>query len=194
MDYFEPYQQLAENLGYEYGDYAKTHHFWLFAGDPMLNRKFCYLKKGNLFFWAHDMYGTKFGMNKTYSGVYCFLNLPKPSFECRIAKRFILDFIVGEKRDKLGKAFIDKSVSVTTNDKEFARKIVTEELVKNYLNLPDGIAPVEVVFGGEYLPKLQGHETEQTVGLETNRWYTAEELEKYLPVMEKFLGSITVPV
>lgn len=194
MDYFIPYQRLAERLGYEYGDSAVTNHFWLFSGDPMLNRKFCYLKKGDIFFWAYDMYGTKFGMKATYCGVYRYLTLPEPSFACRISKRFVLDFLVGEKRDKLGDHFIDKSVTLSTNNKDAARKIVSEELVKNYLKLPDELFPLEVIFGAEYMPKLKGYETKQSVGLETNHWYTAEELEKYLPVMEEFVRNITVPV
>lgn len=194
MDYFEPYRQLAHRLGYTYGDVDTIDNFWLAPDASLIKQKCCWLMKDDLFFWAFDMYGLKFGMKANYSGVYRLVSLPDPSFLCRISRRFVLDFLVGEKRDKLGSPWIDKSVTLTTNNKEMARRMVTETLVKDYLQLPEALSPIAIVLGSDYLPRQKGHETEQVVGLETNRWYTAEELESYLPVMEAFVRKIVIPV
>lgn len=194
MDYFLPYQQLAEKKGWEYGDTHSTEHFWLFSGDPMLNRKFCYLKKEDVFFWAYDMYGAKFGMSQTYSGVYRWVKLPRKEFRCTVSPRFWLDFLSKGKCTKMQNSFVDKKVAVTTNDKELASRIVTEELVRAYLELPEDILPLDIVVGADYIPGFRGKEDFQVIGIETNQWLTAEQLEQYLPLLEEFTGRIKIPV
>lgn len=194
MDYFLPYQHLAEKNGWQYGDTRSVDHFWLFSGDPMLSSKFCYLKKGDVFFWAYDMYGTKMGMSQVYSGVYKWVALPEKEFNCKVAPRFWLDFLCGAKRTKMKNAFVDKKVAVTTNNKELATRIVDADLVRAYQNLPKDILPLDIVIGADYIPAFKGYEDSQAIGLETNRWLTATELEQHFPMLEEFVCGIKIPV
>lgn len=190
-DYFKPYVRFAEAQGYEYGDAARSEFLWN-GGDPRLYNKVCYIRNGDILFWASDSFSTKFGMTQTYSGMYRWVRFQEPDFQCRMAVRFFLDILVSGKRDKLGIPGIDQKVSLQTNNKQLASQMITEELVQNFLCLPKEVSPVEVVFGPGYVPLFRGHEDEQLVGLETKRWYTAEELEAYWRTLEEFVRQVKV--
>lgn len=190
MDDFSPYQQLAEKNGWQYGDMCSADRFWLFPADPMLNRKWCYIKKDDVLFWAYDMYGSKMGMSQTYSGIFRWLELPDKDFQCTVSPRFWLNFLGKGKRTKLGDAFLDEKVSVVTNDRESARRMVTGGLVRAYLDLPEEILPLDIVMGVKYLPEFKGYEGYQVVGLESNGWLTAGQIGQYWPVMEDVVRRI----
>lgn len=190
-DYFIPYKTLAEKWGVPFGASSITELLFIcYANDPMLNNKFCYLKGEEMLFWAFDSYSTRFGMHQTYSGVYRWVKMSNPDFECHISERFMLDFLVGGKRDKLGISEIDSKVTLYTNDKKYAREVITSDLVERYRAFTKVLSPVEVVINPEYIPKFKGHEEEQLVGLETNRWYSTEELELYWERMREFINRI----
>lgn len=190
-DYFKPYEKWAQKKGFQFGCSASQEVlFPTYGSDPVLNHKFFYLQHQDLLFWASDSYAVKFGMNSTYSGLYCRKKLPVPDFHCRISRRFFLDFLVGGKRDKLGIPEIDKRVKLHTNHRGYARRMITTSLVSNYLQLPKALSPVDVIMNADYIPRFAGHEHEQLSGLETNRWYTVEELDLYWDRLEKFIRQI----
>lgn len=192
-DYFAPYKNLARSKNMAFGSSNHTDVLLRYFG-TLLNCKFCYLQKEDVLFWASDSYATKFGMNQNYSGLYRWVKLPRPDFQCRMSVRFFMDLIAGGKRDKLDIPEIDKKVTLYTNDKEYARQIITMELVEKYLALPKELTPAEVVINPDYIPEMKGHEAEQLVGLEVKRWYSVEELQQYWEVVERFLSLVTFPV
>ena len=192
-DYFKPYEKLAQELGYDFGCSALTESPWLrWDGNPLLNKKYCFLKNKDIFFWAFDNYGIKLGMNQIYSGIYRWVRLPEKEFQCRMEKRFFLDFLSGGKRDKTGIAEIDGKVTLHTNDIQLARRLITPEVVEDFLNLPEKIGPVQLIIGNEYIPEFKDHRGEQSVGLEVHRWYTVEEVREWMGRITNFLRSLPV--
>lgn len=189
-DYFEPYENLARKRNLIFGSSRENDSFLDVGNYPILFNKFCYLLKGELLFWAFDSYAVKFGMNQTYSGLYRWVKLADPEFYCRLSERFFMDMLTGGKRDKLGIPDIDGKVTLHTSDKVFAGKMVTKDLVDKFLNLSGELTPVEFVVNPGYIPRFKGREEEQLVGLETKRWYSAEELEQYWEELENFITGV----
>lgn len=79
-----------------------------------------------------------------------------------------------------------RKVTLHTNEKVFAGKMVTKDLVDKFLNLSGELTPDEFVVNPGYIPRFKGREEEQLVGVETKRWYSAEELERYWEELENF--------
>ena len=193
-DYFKPYKRLAEKWGYEFECFAESRQIYLgrLSDDPMLNNKFCYFTNDRYLFWAFDSFGAKFGMHQTYSGVYRWVKLPEPAFECRMEKFFRLDVLLKGKRNRLGIPEVDKKVTIHTNNKTLAGQFITPRVVKDFLSLNELAGPLELVIGNQYIPRFKGHENEQLIGMETNRWYTAGELETNFKSLTDFLGRFEV--
>ena len=142
MDIFQDYKRIALQNGFLF-ESMKDNRTFISPNDRILNTKFCLLSKNDLIYFASDSYAAKVGMSSTFSGVYASISVKVPEFEADITKRFWLDIFA--KRSKMNNSFIDKNLTVKTNNVELLSRIIDIKIADKYLKLWKQYPPLKIV-------------------------------------------------
>ncbi len=177
MKIFEEYKRIGQQQGFLFESMVDNRTF-LSPNDRMLNSKFCMLSKNDMVYYASDSYAAKVGMSSTYSGVYTAIPSNSYDFKAEISKHFWIDFITGRKKVKTNDSFIDKHLSISTNNVEQLLRIIDIRIAKDYLELWDKYSPVKLVVGIDYLQSIVAFKGKLIIGVELNEWVLPERFEQ----------------
>ncbi|KAB2871901.1 MAG: hypothetical protein F9K37_01910 [Bacteroidales bacterium] len=176
MDIFDEYRKIALKRDFEFGSSIDESSF-IIPSDRMVNRKYCYLIKGDLMYFASDSYAARVGLSSTFSGIYTPIQSVLKDFEAEMSKHFWFDFIAGGSRVKTGNSYIDKHLRVKTNMANCVSMLVDVRVVDSYLKLWDKYSPLKIVVGPKYLPFIKGFEDKLVIGVEATEWIKPERFE-----------------
>jgi hypothetical protein len=189
MVFFDEYSKIAVKQGYEFGSSIDENRF-IIPSDRMVNKKFCYLIKGDLMYFASDSYAAASGLSSTYSGVYAPIPYSFKDFEAEISKHFWFDFIAGGKRVKTGNSYLDKHLRISTNMVEQVSKLVDVRVTDSYLKIWEQYSPVKLVFGPKYLPSINNFKDKLMIGVEINKWVLTDDFNRTFNDFQELIFSI----
>jgi len=133
----------------------------------------------NTFFVFFDDYASKAFTSNTFCGI--FKLTKKCKSEMNILKRDWFDLLSFNKRIKTGSSFIDKNVTVFSEEKDLDSSILNTGLIKKYLEMSKRIMPLEIATiknSASVVPELNGKDL---LSLTTNSWiYDPKELEFFI--------------
>ena len=177
-DTFEAYFDIAQRLGFEFKCSEKNSRLVVTPNDPISNKKFFYLKKGDTAYYALDSYGAKGGSSTTFSGVYRALSAKGVKVESFISKRYWFDPLVGCFRVKTGNSYLDKHLSIETDNMEQTSKIIDMRIADQYLALLKAYMPIRLVIATDYLKFPASFRDMLVIGVERNIWVPAANFEQ----------------
>lgn len=176
-DRFEEYSKLASKLGFEFRCSEDNKRLHLAPNDPICNKKFFYLRKEDTAFFALDSYAAKQGSSTTFSGVYRALPTKGLNVSSFISKRFWFDPLVGCYRVKMGNSYLDKHLSVETNNSEHISRMLDIPIANKFLALWKAYPPIRLVITTDYLDFPADFKDKLIIGVEKNQWIRAVNLE-----------------
>lgn len=191
MEIFEDYKRIAQQNGFLFASREDNRTF-ISPNDRMLNSKYCMLSKNDLVYFASDSYAAKVGMSSTYSGVYTAIPSHSIDFAAEISKHFWFDFISGKKTVRTNDSFVDKHLSISTNNLERLMQIVDVRLANSYLKLWDKYSPVKVVFGPDYLQSIVAFKGKLIFGIELNEWILPDKFESTFNDFQDFVMELNL--
>lgn len=177
-DTFEAYFDEAARLGFEFRCSESNRRLVVTPGDPISNKKFFYLKKGDTAYYALDSYGAKGGSSTTFSGVYRALPAKGIKVESFVSKRYWFDPLVGCFRVKTGNSYLDKHLSVETDNIEQTSQFLSVRIADQYLALWKAYTPIRLVIAYDYLKFPAEFREKLIIGVERNMWVPVEQFEK----------------
>ncbi len=189
MKIFEEYKRIGQQQGFLFESMEDNRAF-LSPNDRMLNSKFCMLSKNDMIYFASDSYAAKVGMSSTYSGVYTSIPNSFKDFKAEINKHFWIDFITGRKKVKTNDSYIDKHLSISTNNIDQLLRIIDIRIAKEYLELWDKYSPVKIVIGIDYLQSVVAFKDKLIIGVELNEWVLPERFDSTFNDFQDFVAEI----
>lgn len=189
ISYKEGYKLFADQFGFEFDDqrYIEPAPAYEHAHDAKTT--IYVLRKEEIVFIAYDMRSTTPYMSKIYSGLYTTLDAPD-DYNCKIAKRIpILDLF---SKPVMGNKYIDKKVTVKTNDIRLTNRLIDETIIKQYLNTWNEEYPSEIIMGKTMLGDkgMELLNNRNIVGLEFNKFLAPGILRSLYPQINGIIQAI----
>ncbi|MEG1616984.1 MAG: hypothetical protein RR202_09530 [Bacteroidales bacterium] len=171
------YEKIAKSLGFDFASH-KSQFIPFFLGKNFINSQWCSMRKDPISFWASDMYTSSPYFNSTYCGVYIDTGL-NLEVSGELSKRFSLTDIFAK---KTGDKFIDKNVTIKSDDPEKFRSLLDKESVLLFLDIWKRYQPVMLVIKpGEACDNPQYQRSKNTIiSIQTNKWIEPEELPSFI--------------
>ena len=193
MDIFDDYRRIAQQNGFLFEGNVDNRTF-ISPNDRTLNSKFCLLSKNDMVYFASDSYAAKAGMSSTYSGVYTAIPSSFIDLEAEINKHFWFDFIAFRKKVKTNDSYIDKHLSISTNNLGQLLQIIDVRIVDKYLNLWGKYPPLKIVIGPNYLPSIVSFKDKLVFGIEWNEWILPEKFEATYNDLQEIVVDMSMKI
>ena len=160
-------------LDYQSG---KQHRRLLSPNDPTLATKFVRFKaKEDIWFYACDSHTTNAFMSKTFTGLYCSVDLD-PEFSLKAYKKDWFDFILRRNKMKTGNKYVDSKLTVTCESETFPADLLKEEEADLFMKLEKMVNPLLLLVEPDYIPTIEELKGKMVAGLEISRWIHEEEM------------------
>jgi len=174
----------------EYVTHRKHKRNLLVPNDPITNKKFVIFQSDDFFFLASDSFGMRVSSGSTYTGLYGAINLPK-NIELKMFKRFWIDRILRSNIRRTGHSFIDKHVTITSNNKTLVNQLINDRAIKHFNAISNRDFPFNLVIAFDYVPLISPLKNKMIIGIETKDWlYQDNDLEALLTHGKQLLSSI----
>ena len=186
--------EFAEQKGLKYYSNSNVKNFHLSLHERYASSKFVVFDlqntDKNTFVVFFDYFASKAYTGETYCGI--FKSIHKCKSEIKIQKRDWFDNLSFKKRIKTGISFIDKNVTVSSENKEVDTYIVNSDIIRKYLEISKRIMPLKLatIKNSESLvPELNG---KNLISLTTNSWISDPgELEFFIEQGKELLRKIS---
>ncbi|MDO9512048.1 MAG: hypothetical protein Q7J34_09830 [Bacteroidales bacterium] len=174
-------EEFAKRNSYRFYTHSSVYDHSLSTADRFTTTKFIVFDfteiSKNLYFIFYDLHSTKAYSGSTYCGL--FKKIQKCNNEIRIIKRDWVDVLRFKKRFLSSDSYIDKEVSIFTENSSLDLSIVNSKNIRLFVDINKRISPLEMVSTREswsIVPELNGNDL---VAIKTNFWEMDFENLKY---------------
>lgn len=183
-------EEFANVRGIKCSSSSNNVNFSLNPSDRFINTKYVVFEleknTNELYFVFFDSFSPKAYASNTYCGM--FKKIPDCKSEVKISKRYWFDL---RKRLKSNDSYIDKNVTIISEDDKIDRNIVNSKMIGEFLEINKVFEPLELITiskSESIIPVLSGN---NFVAIKLNNWILdSKKLELFIEKGGKLFKSI----